>query len=39
MTGLKLETMCVVLDSGDSEKLSAFYEKLLGWTRYEIPGV
>jgi len=32
--GLKLETMCVVLDSDNSEELSAFYEKLLGWTRY-----
>ena len=31
---LKLETMCVVLDSDNSEELSAFYEKLLGWTRY-----
>ena len=30
---LKLETMCVVLDSDNSEALSAFYEKLLGWTR------
>jgi catechol 2,3-dioxygenase-like lactoylglutathione lyase family enzyme len=33
--GLKLETMCVVLDCGNSEELSAFYEKLLGWIRYE----
>ncbi len=33
--GLKLETMCVVLDSDHSEELSAFYEKLLGWIRYE----
>ena len=33
--GLKLETICVVLDSGNSEELSAFYEKLLGWARYE----
>ena len=32
--GLKLETMCVVLDSDNSEALSGFYEKLLGWTRY-----
>jgi len=32
--GLKLETMCVVLDSGNSYELSCFYEKLLGWTRY-----
>ena len=32
--GLKLETMCVVLDSDNSEELSAFYEKLLGWIRY-----
>lgn len=32
--GLKLETMCVVLDSGNSDELSKFYEKLLGWTRY-----
>jgi catechol 2,3-dioxygenase-like lactoylglutathione lyase family enzyme len=32
--GLKLETMCVVLDSDNSEELSAFYEKLLGWRRY-----
>ena len=33
--GLKLETMCIVLDSGNSEELSAFYEKLLGWIRME----
>ena len=33
--GLKLETMCIVLDSDNSEELSAFYEKLLGWTRVE----
>ena len=26
--------MCVVLDSGNSEELSAFYENLLGWIRY-----
>ena len=32
--GLKLETMCVVLDSGNSEELSDFYQKLLGWTKY-----
>ena len=32
--GLKLETMCVVLDSDNSEELSAFYEKLLGWKRH-----
>lgn len=32
--GLKLETMCVVLDSDISEELSAFYAKLLGWKRY-----
>lgn len=32
---LKLETMCVVLDSADSEALSAFYAKLLGWPRQE----
>lgn len=24
---------CVVLDSGNADELSAFYEKLLGWTR------
>lgn len=33
--GLELETMCVVLDSGNAEELSAFYEKLLGWKRQE----
>ena len=33
--GLKLETMCIVLDSDNSEELSAFYEKLLGWIRIE----
>ena len=33
--GLKLETMCIVLDSGNSEELSAFYEKLLGWIRID----
>jgi catechol 2,3-dioxygenase-like lactoylglutathione lyase family enzyme len=33
--GLKLERMCIVLDSDNSEGLSAFYEKLLGWTRHE----
>jgi len=32
--GLKLETMCVVLDSGNSEELADFYAKLLGWTKY-----
>ena len=31
--GLKLETMCVVLDSANSQELSAFYAKLLGWVR------
>lgn len=31
--GLKLETICIVIDSDNSEELSAFYEKLLGWTR------
>ena len=31
---LQLETMCVVLDSDNAEVLSAFYEKLLGWMRY-----
>ena len=31
--GLKLETLCVVLDSDNSEQLSAFYEQLLGWVR------
>ena len=37
--GLKLDTMCIVLDSGNSEELSAFYEKLLGWRRQEFkPG-
>ncbi len=33
--GLKLETMCIVLDSGDAEELSGFYEKLLGWKRQD----
>lgn len=33
--GLTLETICIVLDSDNSEELSAFYEKLLGWTRHE----
>ena len=31
---LQLGGMCVVLDSGDADGLSAFYEKLLGWRRF-----
>ena len=31
---LKLETLCVVLDSGNADALSTFYANLLGWTRY-----
>lgn len=31
---LNLGGWCVVLDSGNAEALSAFYEKLLGWTRF-----
>lgn len=30
---LNLSGWCVVLDSGDADGLSAFYEKLLGWSR------
>ncbi|MFV0413624.1 MAG: VOC family protein [Oscillospiraceae bacterium] len=30
---LTLGGWCVVLDSGNAEELSLFYEKLLGWTR------
>lgn len=26
---------CAVLDSGNADELSAFYEKLLGWTRFK----
>lgn len=32
---LNLGGWCVVLDSGDADGLSAFYEKLLGWTRLQ----
>lgn len=32
---LKLGGWCAVLDSDNAEKLSAFYEKLLGWTRFK----
>jgi catechol 2,3-dioxygenase-like lactoylglutathione lyase family enzyme len=30
---MKLNGICVVLDSNDSETLSDFYQKLLGWTK------
>lgn len=32
--GLNLLGWNVVLDSNDADKLSTFYEKLLGWTRF-----
>ena len=32
---LDLNAWCVVLDSGNSDELSAFYERLLGWKRYK----
>lgn len=32
---LQLGGWCVVLDSGNAGELSAFYERLLGWTRFE----
>lgn len=32
--GLNLVGWNVVLDSNNADKLSAFYEKLLGWTRF-----
>lgn len=31
---LNLGGWCVVLDSGNAGELSAFYERLLGWTRF-----
>lgn len=31
---LDLGGWCVVLDSDDADGLSAFYERLLGWTRF-----
>lgn len=31
---MDLETMCVVLDSGNSEELASFYQKLLGWQKF-----
>jgi len=30
---MKLKTMCVVIDSGNSDELSDFYQKLLGWKK------
>ena len=32
---LNLGGWCVVLDSDNADELSAFYEKLLGWTRFK----
>ena len=32
---LNLNAWCVILDSGNADELSAFYEKLLGWKRYK----
>ena len=32
---LNLGGWCAVLDSNDADALSAFYEKLLGWTRFK----
>lgn len=32
---LNLGGWCVVLDCSDADELSAFYEKLLGWTRLQ----
>ena len=32
--GINLKLGAIVLDSGNSEELSAFYEKLLGWTKH-----
>ena len=32
---LNLAGWCVVLDSDNADELSAFYEKLLGWTRFK----
>ncbi len=32
---LNLGGWCVVLDSGNADELSAFYERLLGWTRFK----
>ncbi len=32
---LKLMGWNVVLDSGNADELSAFYERLLGWTRFK----
>ncbi len=34
MVSIKLVGWNVVLDSDDADGLSAFYEKLLGWTRF-----
>ena len=31
---LNLAGWCAVLDSDNADKLSAFYERLLGWTRF-----
>ena len=31
---LNLGGWCVVLDSGNADALSAFYQRLLGWTRF-----
>jgi catechol 2,3-dioxygenase-like lactoylglutathione lyase family enzyme len=31
--GLELTLMCIVLDSSNSEELSDFYQRLLGWKR------
>ena len=33
---MKLESMDVVLDSGNSEELSDFYQRLLGWAKHRI---
>lgn len=33
--GLDLGGWCVVLDSDNADELSAFYERLLGWTRFK----
>ena len=33
--GLKLTKMVTTLDSDNSEELSAFYQKLLGWKRHD----
>ncbi len=32
---MKLGAMAIILDSGNSEELSDFYSKLLGWTKHK----